>query len=689
MDLLLTEEQSMLRQSVGAFARRLGGGAQLRALHKLPGRFAAREFEEAAAAGWLALLLPPDQGGSGLGLTELCLVAEDLGGVLSALPLTPAIGGIVALAGSEVPLPPGMLDNALAGKTLIVPAFANSAGGDDRPIVSTGGELQDVRFSGVKVAVPSASAATGFVINALIANEAALIYVRRDCEGVGVTEKIAIDGTVLGDVTLKDVRGADTVLLARGAAANALTRKIGIILNFGLAAELLGIMHAAAIRTLDYLRIRVQFGRPIGSFQALQHRAVNDHVQVEATRSLLYEAAKLTQFDDNLEALACAAKIKAAEAAPALIASCIQMHGAIGFTDEHDIGLMLKRAMTLAVTYGPPGAQRQRYASLLGGRGGIALPDIRSPDDSGEAFRREVREWIEATLPGDLRDLPTRPPVDRATWWHRQLFKRGWIAPRWPKAYGGMEAPLQQQIILMEELGRAGAPELSAQGISHIGPILLAFASEQQKARHLPRILSGDAIWCQGYSEPGAGSDLAGLRTAAVLDGDQFRHQRPENLDHLGAPRRLDVCPGTHRPGGREAGRHLIHPDRHEIARHHGAPDPHHRKRRGTCRSVLRQCARAAREPDRRTQRRLADRQCAPGARTSAKLEPAEMRRRVGAPEEGRRRFGRPRSCFPRQAGDRRDRSAGTVGGLRARGGADPFRPSAGAGVVVPQACRQ
>ena len=85
-----------------------------------------------------------------------------------------------------------------------------------------------------------------------------------------------------------------------------------------------------------------------------------------------------------------------------------------------------------------------------------------------------------------------------------------------------MEAPLQQQIILMEELGRAGAPELSAQGISHIGPILIAFGSEEQKARHLPGILSGDAIWCQGYSEPGAGSDLASLRTAAVLDGDSF-----------------------------------------------------------------------------------------------------------------------------------------------------------------------
>jgi alkylation response protein AidB-like acyl-CoA dehydrogenase len=107
-------------------------------------------------------------------------------------------------------------------------------------------------------------------------------------------------------------------------------------------------------------------------------------------------------------------------------------------------------------------------------------------------------------------------------WWHRELFQRGWIAPRWPKTYGGMDAPLQQQIILMEELGRAGAPELSAQAISHVGPIIMALGSEAQKARHLPAMLSGDAVWCQGYSEPGAGSDLAGLRTSAVRDGNDL-----------------------------------------------------------------------------------------------------------------------------------------------------------------------
>ena len=158
MDLLLNEEQSLLRQSVQAFGRRLGGGASMRRLRTLPGGFLAREFEEAAAAGWLGLLLSPDNGGSGLGLTELCLVAEELGAALSALPLTPAIGGIVALAESAAPLPADLLADALAGKALIVPAFASSATGDEQPIADKGG----ARLSGTRVAVPAASAATGF-----------------------------------------------------------------------------------------------------------------------------------------------------------------------------------------------------------------------------------------------------------------------------------------------------------------------------------------------------------------------------------------------------------------------------------------------------------------------------------------------------------------------------------------------
>ena len=143
-----------------------------------------------------------------------------------------------------------------------------------------------------------------------------------------------------------------------------------------------------------------------------------------------------------------------------------------------------------------------------------------TPDE--KSFRAKIRDWIAATLPDDLRGWSTRPPFDRAIWWHRELYGKGWIAPAWPKSHNGMEATLNQQIILKEELARAGAPEISAQGINHVGPILMAFGTDAQKERFLPSILTGDESWCQGYSEPGAGSDLASLRTRADIDGDDF-----------------------------------------------------------------------------------------------------------------------------------------------------------------------
>ncbi len=142
--------------------------------------------------------------------------------------------------------------------------------------------------------------------------------------------------------------------------------------------------------------------------------------------------------------------------------------------------------------------------------------------DEDAAFRREVRDWLEENLSHELRGWSVRPPPELIRPWHRKLFEKGWIAPHWPKKYGGMEATLNQQLILMEELGRIGAPVLSRQALGHIGPILQRHGTEQQKARHLPKMLSGEVHWCQGYSEPNAGSDLASLRTRADLDGDHF-----------------------------------------------------------------------------------------------------------------------------------------------------------------------
>lgn len=143
-----------------------------------------------------------------------------------------------------------------------------------------------------------------------------------------------------------------------------------------------------------------------------------------------------------------------------------------------------------------------------------------SPEEA--AFRSEVRTWLEANLPAGLRGRTNRPPPAELMPWYRTLSHKGWVAPHWPQHYGGMGATLNQQIIMAEELARLGAPQLPAQGLNHIGPILIEFGSEAQKAKHLPPIISGDVIWAQGYSEPGAGSDLASLATRATLEGDHF-----------------------------------------------------------------------------------------------------------------------------------------------------------------------
>ena len=141
-------------------------------------------------------------------------------------------------------------------------------------------------------------------------------------------------------------------------------------------------------------------------------------------------------------------------------------------------------------------------------------------DSSAEAtFRLEVRRWLEEAFRRAARRT-FRPPPAQLMPWYRKLSERGFVAPHWPKAYGGLEASLGEQIILIEELARVGAPHLPVQGLNHIGPILMKYGTPEQKARHLPPILKGDVIWAQGYSEPGAGSDLASLSTRAALVGD-------------------------------------------------------------------------------------------------------------------------------------------------------------------------
>ncbi|RAV74365.1 acyl-CoA dehydrogenase family protein, partial [Aerococcus loyolae] len=145
-----------------------------------------------------------------------------------------------------------------------------------------------------------------------------------------------------------------------------------------------------------------------------------------------------------------------------------------------------------------------------------------SPEDL--AFRDEVRSFIADNYPKDLKSRRTRGEMTKEDIlrWHRILYKKGWVVPHWPVQYGGTGWTITQRYIWNEENARAETQPLLPFGLSMVGPVIFSSGNEEQKKRFLPGILSGDDWWCQGYSEPGAGSDLASLKTRAVRDGDHY-----------------------------------------------------------------------------------------------------------------------------------------------------------------------
>jgi alkylation response protein AidB-like acyl-CoA dehydrogenase len=141
------------------------------------------------------------------------------------------------------------------------------------------------------------------------------------------------------------------------------------------------------------------------------------------------------------------------------------------------------------------------------------------------AFRDEVRAWLRANLPQDLREKVENYQhlsKDDLMRWHRTLARKGWVAPAWPKEWGGTGWNVVQRYIFEEELGYAGAPPIIPFGVTMCAAVLLRFGTDAQKKRFLPRIYNGEDFWCQGYSEPGSGSDLASLKTKAVRQGDHY-----------------------------------------------------------------------------------------------------------------------------------------------------------------------
>jgi alkylation response protein AidB-like acyl-CoA dehydrogenase len=361
MELHLTSEQSLLRDTAAKFIG-AAGPKVARRFRDGHHSFAPPRLREAGELGWLGILVPEAAGGQGLGITELALVLEQAGRGLVCEPIGFAAICAAALGGEPKPHP--MLLRAIAGEALIVPALQERAYDDDplNPVTRAVADGASLRLSGKKLFICPDSG-DGFLVSAGGCSGPVLCFVARDAPGCSLQPVATVDGRMLATLNLADTP-ADRIS-PHPSSRNAVDALYNLAL-VALSAELLGVMEEAQRITLDYLRIRKQFGKFIGSFQALQHQAANIYLRTEAVRSLTFQIAANNDPWRIDPAMAAAAKAKASEDALFVTEACIQLHGAIGFTDEHDIGLYLKRAMLLSSLFGNAAAQRRRYVTIAG-----------------------------------------------------------------------------------------------------------------------------------------------------------------------------------------------------------------------------------------------------------------------------------------------------------------------------------
>ncbi len=294
--------------------------------------------------------------------------------------------------------------------------------------------------------------------------------------------------------------------------------------------------------------------------------------------------------------------------------------------------------------------------------------DLRFTDEE-EAFRGELRAWLAEVLPDvapepDRFDWPARRTWD--TDWQRRLYDAGYAGINWPKEYGGRGATPAEHLIFLEETERARAPYVGHNfvGLLHAGPTLIAEATPEQKAYHLPGILSGEHVWCQGFSEPSAGSDLASLRTRAMRDGDDYVISGQKIWTSFGHT--ADYCEMLVRTDP-DVPKHrgiswLICPMDLDGHRHPPAADDGGLDR--VLRGLLRRGARARRQPGRRRERRLAGHDGDPQLRARHGVH-----LRTARGDRAGQRFGRARR---RRSSARPGRRSGTTAACAARSASSP-----------------
>jgi hypothetical protein len=478
MPIAISEEHRALAQSVADFLTHHQSRAAARSLLEAETDARPAFWAELGGLGLLGLHVPEDLGGSGFGLAETLVVAEQMGRYLAPGPFVPTVitSAVLAAAGPDdlqKRLLPGLADGTVVGAAAL------------------GGE--------VTYADGAATGQAGVVISGHLAD----VLLVPAGDDVLVVEKPA--GGVHAEVpaNLDPSRRAARVRLD-AAPATVLPGARGLLTDVAravLAAEAAGIAAETTEQAAEYAKIRQQFGRPIATFQAVKHHCANMLVAAELATAAGWDAGRAGL--DGGDQLSYTAAIAAVLASPAAVGNAnlnIQVHGGIGFTWEHDAHLYLRRAAAIA-------------AVLDTEQAAIEVTDL---------VRRGVRRAAAIDLPPEAEPIRDAigPDVARlrdltGDARKQALIESGYAMPHWPKPWG-RDAGAVEQLVIEQEFAAAGIKRPSLGITSWIILTLIQHASPEQVARWVRPALSQDVIWCQLFSEPGAGSDAAGIRTRAT-----------------------------------------------------------------------------------------------------------------------------------------------------------------------------
>jgi alkylation response protein AidB-like acyl-CoA dehydrogenase len=371
MELLLTQDQQMVQDSAMRLCKDFGGPHRMRAMAEDGLKLDAPAWQQVTRAEWPSLVVPAEQGGHGMGLFGLALVMEAAGQSLLHVPLAEASAVRFLLTAAR---PCALFERLQDPSAIVLPCWIDTQDAYARdmrwPAVEGAGDglaltgtLQGLRFNG---------SADAYVVPAMNGEEQLLVQVDARNASVRAQPATHIDDVRSDVVSIERLAVRESDVIARGEEARSLYRAMGDILQVGTSAALLGLARSAHAMTLDHLRTRRQFGKPLAAFQALQHKCVDAFLDLELNRSLLFRVAAAWDQRQHHPAMLAALKARASKSALAVTRLGLQMHGAMGYTQQHDIGLFHRRALALAALYGNDNHHSHRFSELTWPRRGTA-----------------------------------------------------------------------------------------------------------------------------------------------------------------------------------------------------------------------------------------------------------------------------------------------------------------------------